>query len=465
MLFRKNDIITSLSTSLLFILIQNPFSITDIGLILSFTATLGIIFFNKIILSYIEKFKLENTDTINKENENIIKTKNSDLLDKMCTKIKEIIAISLSVQIFILPITIVIFNKISLTFLLSNILVSFLIGTIIILGFISIIIPFRFLFIILNIMLNMLNNIANFFSNIPLSKMTVITPNAAFVLVYYTIIIIILYIHFLKKKETKRFVEKKILTNVDRFKCLILEKKKIIIISIISIFIIMHIINLFPKDLRIHFIDVGQGDSSLIITPKGETILIDGGGGKLEDDFDVGKNTLLPYLLDRKITRINYIIVSHFDSDHCNGLIAVLENIKVDSVVISKQSQISSEYTNITEIIKEKKIEVKVIKAGDKLILDNDVTLEILYPEKELKFSDINNNSIVARLEYKGFSALFTGDIEKEAENVLINNYKNTNKLKSTVLKVAHHGSKTSSIEKFIKEVNPKIALIRCWQK
>ncbi len=227
----------------------------------------------------------------------------------------------------------------------------------------------------------------------------------------------------------------------------------------------MHIINLFPKDLRIQFIDVGQGDSSLIITPKGKTVLIDGGGGKLEDDFDVGKNTLLPYLLDRKITRINYIIVSHFDSDHCNGLIAVLENIKVDNVVISKQSQINSEYTNIIEIIKEKKIEVRVIKAGDKLILDNDVTLEILYPEKELKFSNINNNSIVARLEYKGFSALFTGDIEKEAENVLINNYKNTNKLKSTVLKVAHHGSKTSSIEKFIKEVNPKIALIRCWQK
>lgn len=269
----------------------------------------------------------------------------------------------------------------------------------------------------------------------------------------------------LRKKETKRMIEKVILTNVDKFKCFILKKKKIFIISILLIVILIEVINLIPKDLKIHFIDVGQGDSSLIITPTGKTVLIDGGGGKLEDDFDVGKNTLLPYLLDRGIKRINYMLVSHFDSDHCNGLIAVLENIKVDNVVISKQSDICEEYTNIIEIIKRKKIEVIVVKEGDKLVLDNNVTLEILYPEEKLKFLDINNNSIVARLKYNNFSALFTGDIEEEAEKVLLDNYKNTDKLKSTVLKVAHHGSKTSSTEEFISKISPKIALIRGWKK
>ena len=443
LLFRKNDTITSLSLSLLIILIQNPFSIKNIGLILSFIATLGIIIFYKIII------------------EKINTTKNLSILNK----IKEIIAVSLSVQICIFPISIFMFNKISLTFLLSNMLVSFLIGTIIILGFIATIIPFKLLFIILNGLLSILKNTAVFFSNVPFSKIIVTTPNIKLVILYYIVLLVITYIFMLKKKETKRMIEKAILTNVDKFKCLILEKKKIFIMSILLVVTLIEVINLIPKDLKIHFIDVGQGDSSLIITPTGKTVLIDGGGGKSDDDFDVGKNTLLPYLLDRGIKRINYIVVSHFDSDHCNGLIAVLENIKVDNVVISKQSDICKEYTNIIEIIKKKKIDVIVVKESDKLVLDNSVTLEILYPEEELKFLDINNNSIIIRLEYNNFSALFTGDIEKEAEKVLLNKYKNTNKLKSTLLKVAHHGSKTSSTEAFINKISPKIALIRSWKK
>ena len=71
----------------------------------------------------------------------------------------------------------------------------------------------------------------------------------------------------------------------------------------------------FPKDLKVNFVDVGQGDSTFIITPKNQTILIDGGGSKL-NDFDVGKNTLLPYILDRGYTKIDYVIISHFDEDH-----------------------------------------------------------------------------------------------------------------------------------------------------
>lgn len=435
----------------------------DIGLILSFTATLGIMIFYKIILNYIDKS--ENIETIKSKNKIIRESKNINLLDKICTKIKEIIAVSLSVQIFILPISIFIFNKLSLTFLLSNILVSFLIGNIIILGFIATIIPFKPFFIILNSLLNLLNSIATLFSNVSFSKIIVTTPNVKLVILYYIVLLLITYIFMLKKKETKRMIEKAILTNVDKFKCFILEKKKIFIISILLIVTLIEVINLIPRDLKIHFIDVGQGDSSLIITPTGKTVLIDGGGGKLEDDFDVGKNTLLPYLLDRGIKRINYMVVSHFDSDHCNGLIAVLENIKVDNIVISKQAKICEEYTNIIEIIKRKNIDVIVVKAGDKFVLDNNLLLEILYPEEKLKFSDINNNSIVAKLEYYNFSVLFTGDIEKEVEEVLLDNYKNTNKLKSTVLKVAHHGSKTSSTENFINKISPKIALIRCWKR
>lgn len=303
LIYRKNDTITSISTALLIILIQNPFSIMDIGLILSFVATLGIILFYKIIL------KIFNEKTIDKE-----KT-NKEIYQKYTEKIKEIISVSLSAQILIFPISILLFNKISLTFLISNILVSFFIGIVIIIGFIAIIFPLKILFIILNFLLNALKNIAIFFAKIPLSKITVTTPNIGKIVAYYIIIAIITYVYILRKKEYKRRIEKKILTNVDKFKSHILLKKKKVLLIIVGIFLVNQIINFTTKDLKIHFIDVGQGDASLIITPKNKTILIDG-GGSASKDFDVGKNTVVPYLLDRKIKKIDYLIISHFDDDH-----------------------------------------------------------------------------------------------------------------------------------------------------
>ena len=80
--------------------------------------------------------------------------------------------------------------------------------------------------------------------------------------------------------------------------------------------LVFQIIKVIPSDLKIYFIDVGQGDSCLIVTPKHKTILIDGGGNLDNDVYDVGKNTVIPYLLDRGITKLDYIIISHFDSDH-----------------------------------------------------------------------------------------------------------------------------------------------------
>ena len=108
-------------------------------------------------------------------------------------------------------------------------------------------------------------------------------------------------------------------------------------------------------------------------------------------------------------------------------------------------------------IIKQKNIKVSIVKEKDKIFIEKDFYIEILNPAEELAFQDLNNNSIVAKLIYINFSMLFTGDIEKSEEN-LINKYKNN--LKSTILKVSHHGSKTSTSEEFLKYVKPEIALI-----
>lgn len=454
-LYKRSDIITNLSFALLIILIQNPFSILDTGLILSFFATMGIVCLNS--LKEQQDSEKGTELIVKKKSRTFIKQEN---LIKIYSKIKEIIQISVSAQIFILPISILVFNKITLTFLFSNLIVSMFISVIIILGFISAIIPVKFLYFVLNILLEILLLVANFFSNLPISKIIITTPNIILVIAYYLILITFIAIRKLRKKEVKRRIEKQILTNVDKFKyAFVSNLKKILVILIIAVLLIQ-LIKLASPQLKIHFIDVGQGDSTLIITPSNKTVLIDGGGSKSSDSFDVGKQTLLPYLLDRKIKTIDYLMISHFDADHSNGTIAVLENIKVKTVVISKQIEISDEYEKIIEIVKRKNVEVLVVKAGNQINIDKEVKVQILYPEENLKYSDLNNNSIVAKLIYNNFSILFTGDIEKEAEEYLVNKYNNTNTLKSTIIKIPHHGSKTSSTEKLLKAVNPKVALI-----
>lgn len=204
------------------------------------------------------------------------------------------------------------------------------------------------------------------------------------------------------------------------------------------------------KELKIYFIDVGQGDSTLIVTPNLKTILVDGG----EEE-----NILVNYLLDRRIKTIDYILISHFDSDHCNGLIDVIEKLKVKNILISEQAYYSDEYINIAKIINKKRINTIFVKQGDILKIDKNVEIKIIYPPKDLEYEDLNNNSIVAKLKYINFSMLFTGDIEKSEEKIL-EKYEISKELKSTILKVSHHGSKTSSSEKFLETINPKIALI-----
>lgn len=140
------------------------------------------------------------------------------------------------------------------------------------------------------------------------------------------------------------------------------------------------------------------------------------------------------------------------------GLYAVLEEIKVENVLIAKQAENSSEFEEFLNVVRSKNINIILVEDGQKLQIDKDTYIEIFHPSKELiKENALNNNSIVLKLNYKNFSVLFTGDIEEIAEKEILKRYKNLN---STVLKVAHHGSKTSSTLEFLNAVKPKIALI-----
>lgn len=140
-----------------------------------------------------------------------------------------------------------------------------------------------------------------------------------------------------------------------------------------------------------------------------------------------------------------------------------MQEIKVNNIIIGKQYKSSENYEEFIKIVKEKKINVKIVGGGEKVSIEDNLYFDIIWPFSDNMISDnsINNNSLVCKLNYKNYSMLFTGDIEAIAEKAILKKYsKNLNILKSDILKVAHHGSKTSSITEFIEKIKPKYAII-----
>lgn len=411
-IYRKSDVYTNISVAALITLIFNPYSLLDLGFQLSYGGTIGIIIFIKRIQE-----KKSNSKVIN--------------------YIKQMALVSIYANIIIIPIMMYHFNTVSFTFIISNIMASPILVIIVITGFLFIITSItakpltRLIAIFIKPILSILIKISQICSKLPFSNILVVTPYMFNVISYYAIIL-----YCIKSKKN--------------------NKCKIIIGLLIVLILINFIIYIFPQKLRIFFIDVGQGDSTLIITPDKKTVLIDGGGS---DSFDVGEKVLLPYLLDRRILKIDYVLISHFDTDHCGGILTIMEKVKVKNIIISEQAEHSENYERFKKLMIHKRIRLIEVKKGDKIKIGRYSEFKILFPTSRLLSENpLNNNSIVAQFNYNNFKMLFTGDIEKLAEQQILKTEKA--EIRADILKVAHHGSKTSSIPEFIKAVRPKIALI-----
>lgn len=411
-IYRKSDVYTNISVVALITLIFNPYSLLDLGFQLSYGGTIGIIIFIKRIQE-----KKSNSKVIN--------------------YIKQMALVSIYANIIIIPIMMYHFNTVSFTFIISNIMASPILGIIVITGFLFIIASItvkpltRLIAIFIKPILSILIKISQICSKLPFSNILVVTPYMFNVISYYAIIL-----YCIKSKKN--------------------NKCKIIICLLIVLILINFIIYIFPQKLRIFFIDVGQGDSTLIITPDIKTVLVDGGGS---DSFDVGEKVLLPYLLDRRILKVDYVLISHFDTDHCGGILTIMEKVKVKNIIISEQAEHSENYERFKKLMIHKKIRLIEVKKGDKIKIGRYSEFKILFPTSRLLSENpLNNNSIVAQFNYNNFKMLFTGDIEKLAEQQILKTEKA--EIRADILKVAHHGSKTSSIPEFIKAVRPKIALI-----
>ena len=212
--------------------------------------------------------------------------------------------------------------------------------------------------------------------------------------------------------------------------------------------------------LRVTMMDVGQGESILIRSPQNRVVLIDGGNSTTSGArSDVGQSVIVPYLQTAGVRKIDVLIITHADADHCNGLLQVVREVPIDLVLDGAigDSVIAPEYTELKREILRMKIPYARAQSGQKLDL-GDADLSVLAPLLPLQKSD-NNNAAVLRLDYGQTSFLLTADIEKETEERLVRRGAN---LKCTFLKVAHHGSQTSTTPLFLKAANPQAAIISC---
>jgi competence protein ComEC len=215
--------------------------------------------------------------------------------------------------------------------------------------------------------------------------------------------------------------------------------------------------------LLVEAIDVGQGDSLLLITPDGKTLLVDGGGfggGPLHasQDFDIGEEVVSPLLWSRGIRHLDVVALSHAHSDHMGGLPAVLRNFRPDELWVGDNPRVDA-YLSLLGEAQELGLRVRSMRARDRATL-GDATVRVLAPVSDYRPSiePSNNDSLVLHVAYKASSVLLEGDAEAPIEREMLTEQG----LESTLLKVGHHGSTTSTQPEFLSRVSPHFAVISC---
>lgn len=203
------------------------------------------------------------------------------------------------------------------------------------------------------------------------------------------------------------------------------------------------------SSLRIHYIDVGQGDS-ILIQVNNKNMLIDSGPAVSEDK-------ILSYLKNLNIRKFDYVITTHPHEDHIGNMTAIINKYSIDKFLAPKVTTNTATFKKMMLALKNKNMKIQTIKSGiGSIDLGENINVDVFSPNKDI-YEELNNYSPMIKITYGTRSFLFVGDAEKEVEQEVLNkNYD----IKSDVLKVGHHGSSSSTSKEFLKKVNPSIAVI-----
>lgn len=412
-LWNEINLINTISLSAFLLLFINPFHLFDLGFQLTFAATLS-------ILLFFSKIKAR--------------------LPKLPLRLSELLAVTLTAQLGVLPFLAIAFNRITFTAFLLNYLALPLVAVIMAGGHMFLLsallspILAKWIASALGLCIGLFIHIAHFSYKLPLLSYRIPTPHILTCLGYYSFLLLILL--------PQKFRGQKRMLYLGFLVCFFL--------------LILYPFSSHSHNLKVTFIDVGQGDSILVEFPGQEKMLIDG-GGIFSSTFDVGDRIVSPFLWRKGIKKIDYLVLSHPHPDHLLGLLSVAQNFKLQEFWYACEDPNNWYFQKLYGPLPAYVSKKKMVR-GDTKVIKN-VTIEILHPPRPGSWpnADSNNQSMVLRIVYGKTSFLLTGDIEIEAEKEIL---EHNPMIQSQVMKSPHHGSPSSSSPAFLKAVFPRFIIV-----
>ncbi|MDD3361654.1 MAG: DNA internalization-related competence protein ComEC/Rec2 [Hespellia sp.] len=429
---RVYDMLTALALAAIVILVWRPLYLYDAGFLLSFGAILGILLIHPLI-----EFK---------------KKKDSSIAEKLGRKLWEGLWGSLSINLMILPCMLYFFFEFPIYSVFMNLLViplmSIVLGAGVLGSFLSVAIPFAGTFcggIILLIcrpVLAFYEMLCKICIRFPGNHLVLGQPELWQIILYYVLLGTALLYAYRKRRWAVSIA--------------------LVVLSLPGLCIRWNEIHPLRQEISITMLDVGQGDGLVIKSPGGMVCMIDGGSS---DVSEVGKYRLEPYLKSQGISTLNYVFVSHGDSDHYNGVEEMLQRqefgVRIRYLVLPVQEMMDDKLKSLAMTAHENGTEVVTISPGDSVSdPKDDLSITCIQPGKDDQIETGNAGSMVLSLTCRKFDMLFTGDVEGAGEELLekrLDAYE--------VLKVAHHGSKNSSSKELLDIVQPKLSLISAGEK
>ena len=480
---RTNDLLNTLGGIVMMLVVSNPFIMGYSGIWFAVMAIVGICYVGKRL------------------SEILI----SEKLDRRSKRYKCIysVLVSTGIQLSTIPVLSFYYYEVSLYSLVINLIVLPMLSTVILLGLAGSVIGLFSLkagSIIVypaGVILDIYTIICEIINKLPYSQLVVGKPSVEKIVLYYFFLVSVLELFYRircrcdsqksgnaetteryreaerterdRKAETTERDRETERTERDR-KAKITKKSRNahnitcnkMRVAVLASLLLIIIYGIRPQKGRpeIDFIDVGQGDCSYFYTESGKSFMVDGGSAS---EKELAKYTLVPFLKSKGISRIHGWIISHGDKDHTSGIIDVMESgIRIDNLIISKQTFEDRNSSAIIQKAKEKGIKIMIAEVG-KTISDSSFTISFLAPlspEEE----DINDSCLVFRLEIDGLTAMFAGDISDRIEEQLVEKYGSLKggMLDVNIYKVNHHGSKYSSSDKWLNALSADTAVISC---
>ncbi|MBP2653884.1 MAG: comEC 2 [Firmicutes bacterium] len=413
---REKDAHQALAFAALTMLIYQPELLFDISFQLSFGASAGLIFFYP---------------------------KTLERLVVLPSCLRGPVSVTLTAQLGVLPFVAWYFNAFPVSSFIANIIVLPIIEAVVVVGLLGVIsgavwpLFGKILLVGCALLIGTATNITAHIASLPGSNVFLPTIGVIGGVFYYGLLAWIY-----------GYLPRKLLLPAEVLRRWPVKATAVIAVTIVSVFLYCY----YPRPVYVHFIDVGQGDATLITTPHGRTVLVDCGGNNKLSGFDIGERVVVPYLKHYGVRTIDYIILTHGHQDHAGGAAAVAASFPVRRIILPCQDN-QPEYAAL--IRDAAGSEVIPAATGLKVLLDG-VMFMVVYAETGAMKKTENERSNVILVGYGDHSFLITGDVGARGEVAMVGEGIGG----GTVLKVAHHGARTSTNERFLQAFSPRFAVI-----